>query len=674
MAEIGRLGRASYLTQTALSKVVQEIKQRGLPKADSRHSIKRGRDKEIDVNTPYGKLLVFEELQLTPEKGKVSTFKFPFINPLAYMYYVLGSCEAYATFFKGVLERHRCSVDNPWKLVLYADEISPGNVLKGQNHRKVQCCYYSLCEYGVGHLCCEKLWFLLGIARSKMVRRLPGGFTQWFKHALEKFYAPVDIRLGVQVTLTCGLRTMLCCRISVFLGDEGALKEMLDAKGASGLLLCPLCKNVTMARSELDSSDATKRLLPSTNLDLRLVDPHTDSSVRKTLEHLLSKKGRVSATAFENMTKYAGYNLNVHSIMLAEHLDLSPISGLMWDWCHTYLSPGIWSFEMTQLLKSVKASANIGQTQLHEEIMSFVWPQALGKRGVTGRSVFEKERAGDVSCSCSEALSLFSVVRIILVEWNRDGLLESCESELKSYLALSRVLDLLQSTKRQTTRASTLECSILGHLQAYLAAYGPSSFKPKHHYATHLGRMLSHHKLLISCFTHERKHREVKRYANSLTNTSGAFEASIVRDCILRHLTDLQVESDEETDPHLVGLKRPMTPSSEVTSVIQSALGVDAAVQVSQSAAFFPSALAYAEDVAFFRDGLVCAVGKILFFVSSCGKDWVCFKKLTTCGNNRFRESYEDAKIFPLEAIQDVCIYKLERGQILVAPSSLWQP
>lgn len=36
MAEIGRLGRASYLTQTALSKVVQEIKQRGLPKADSR--------------------------------------------------------------------------------------------------------------------------------------------------------------------------------------------------------------------------------------------------------------------------------------------------------------------------------------------------------------------------------------------------------------------------------------------------------------------------------------------------------------------------------------------------------------------------------------------------------------------------------------------------------------
>ena len=117
-----------------------------------------------------------------------------------------------------------------------------------------------------------------------------------------------------------------------------------------------------------------------------------------------------------------------------------------------------------------------------------------------------------------------------------------------------------------------------------------------------------------------------------------------------------------------------MTPSSEVTSVIQSALGVDAAVQVSQSAAFFPSALAYAEDVAFFRDGLVCAVGKILFFVSSCGKDWVCFKKLTTCGNNRFRESYEDAKIFPLEAIQDVCIYKLERGQILVAPSSLWQP
>ena len=248
------------------------------------------------------------------------------------------------------------------------------------------------------------------------------------------------------------------------------------------------------------------------------------------------------------------------------------------------------------------------------------------KRGVTGQSAFDKERAGDVSCSCSQAFSLFSVIRIILVEWHRDGLLESCEREFKN-LALSPVLDLLQGTKRQTTRASTLESCILTHLEAYLAAYGASSFKPKHHYATHLGRMLSHHKMLISCFTHERKHREVKRYANNLPNTSGAFEASILRDCLLRHVEDLQAETAEDADTHVIGLKAPIAPSP------------------SQSAAFFPSALAYSDDVALLQDGLAFILGKVLFFASSPGKDWVCFKQWIKCGRNRFRESSAGADI-----------------------------
>ena len=102
MTDIGKLGRSSFLTQTALSRVIKEVKARGVPTADSRQSIKRGRDKEIDIKTPYGQVLIFEELDLIPEKGKPSTYKFPFVNPLAYMYYVLGSCAAFATFFKGV--------------------------------------------------------------------------------------------------------------------------------------------------------------------------------------------------------------------------------------------------------------------------------------------------------------------------------------------------------------------------------------------------------------------------------------------------------------------------------------------------------------------------------------------------------------------------------------------
>ena len=46
----------------------------------------------------------------------------------------------------------------------------------------------------------------------------------------------------------------------------------------------------------------------------------------------------------------------------------------------------------------------------------------------------------------------------------------------------------------------------------FVAAYGPTACKPKHHYALHLPGMLQRHGTLISTFTHERKHRVVKRY------------------------------------------------------------------------------------------------------------------------------------------------------------------
>ena len=44
---------------------------------------------------------------------------------------------AFRDMFMQALAKHPCSFQRPWSLVLYIDEITPGNVLRPDNTRKV---------------------------------------------------------------------------------------------------------------------------------------------------------------------------------------------------------------------------------------------------------------------------------------------------------------------------------------------------------------------------------------------------------------------------------------------------------------------------------------------------------------------------------------------------------
>ena len=58
--------------------------------------------------------------------------------------------------------------------------------------------------------------------------------------------------------------------------------------------------------------------------------------------------------------------------------------------------------------------------------------------------------------------------------------------------------------------------------------YGEIEMHPKHHYMLHLPQMLWQHGVLIACFVHEWKHKEIKRYANELDYTAGDWEFSVL--------------------------------------------------------------------------------------------------------------------------------------------------
>ncbi|MDA8584148.1 hypothetical protein N9L68_07925 [bacterium] len=51
-----------------------------------------------------------------------------------------------------------------------------------------------------------------------------------------------------------------------------------------------------------------------------------------------------------------------------------------------------------------------------------------------------------------------------------------------------------------------LERAIVAHLDAHKAAWGDALWLPNHHYALHLGKLLSHFGYLLATFTQEREH------------------------------------------------------------------------------------------------------------------------------------------------------------------------
>ena len=57
-----------------------------------------------------------------------------------------------------------------------------------------------------------------------------------------------------------------------------------------------------------------------------------------------------------------------------------------------------------------------------------------------------------------------------------------------------------------------LERVIKEWFDKFVDAYGKPEIKPKAHYALHLAQQLRIFGILLSCFTHERKHRIVKKY------------------------------------------------------------------------------------------------------------------------------------------------------------------
>ena len=200
------------MSQRGLSEILQLLPSGEDNVGTSRSSLKRKRVKGLSQQTPVGPL--FRQMaSFDVEKGQA--LKVTYVHPGAMLWTAVERCPQFRAFLHERAAEVAPSVACPWDIVLYCDEVSPGNQLQQSNDRKLQVVYWSLKQLGGVALAKEESWFLLLAARSLDVNRLRSGMSQLMRRALHVFVGEEGrcLRDGLPVPGIEGPPLMICARV-----------------------------------------------------------------------------------------------------------------------------------------------------------------------------------------------------------------------------------------------------------------------------------------------------------------------------------------------------------------------------------------------------------------------------------------------------------------------------
>ena len=441
------------------------------------------------------------------------------------------------SLFMEKLRATPCTMATPWRCILYCDEITPGNVLRPDNRRKMQAFYFSFLELGPEALCHAEVWFPLAVVRSVAVKTIPGKLSAVTRMLLRSMFVGTQGLSSAGVMLDVGDSPFLFfAKLSNIVGDEAALKAVWSSKGAAGLLPCMFCKNVTTRQlSEHDASGYLHGLECSEDsLDLA-----TTPEVWEKVDILSGSVGRLTKGKFQELEKSLGLNHEPSGVLCDDALrhHVLPIECHTYDSMHVAFANGVAHVEIDQFLQR-SSPHGFGHPQLFAFLgADWIWPGYLQQKGQSIKEVFSPNRNNEFRAGATEILMLYPLFRhaafTILVP---GGVLAA---EVASFIAMCGVLDALQALKHGGGSTDVLRASIRQHMMCFRTAYGCDELIPKHHFLVHIPRQVQRDGCLLDCFTHERKHQMIKSCCNWVDNTR-SFEKSTLCRVLQEQLRQVQ--------------------------------------------------------------------------------------------------------------------------------------
>lgn len=131
-----------FVSGRALSALLSLAKKEKLPEATSRRTLQRGRDKDCHTLTPYGPL--HRNIEIEDTSG--ATMSIEVQDPLAMLYQVCISSMCFSSLLQPLLVG--TSPTKPLGIIMYCDEVLPGNPLAVKTERKIWAWYWTIHELG----------------------------------------------------------------------------------------------------------------------------------------------------------------------------------------------------------------------------------------------------------------------------------------------------------------------------------------------------------------------------------------------------------------------------------------------------------------------------------------------------------------------------------------------
>ena len=592
-----------HITQSALVEMIKLARETDLSELPTtRRHLRAARDGALQ-DSPYGPMLLNVPLIATPP---LESRDMVITNPLAYLYCAYKNGGGFFRLLNECMATGH-GPENPFRLALYADEVVPGNALSINNTRKIWVAYFSFLEFGE-KLQDEDAWCPLVCERSVDLKHIVSGISQVFCVIIKSFFGldAFDMRGGIVLDGPSGERTRLFATLSMVLQDGGAQKLVWGCKGDAGTKLCMLCKNLVTSSSSAVERDTTNLLTDDIIAEENIVSA-SNADIRDTLRRLAAHKATETKTRFKIREQAYGFSLHDHGILTDPALEsiVMPVDQYCHDWMHGIFSSGVFNVITFRCFNSLQGlTANIWDA-LSNYMSKWVWPRATkfvaSKSDLFSRSRIKSyKKAGHIKCAASEGLSILPVM-CFFVETVCKRIPGASLVACDALMALGDVVDALRVTPHDLTTPEQLRSRITRMLNCCDLAGWRSHMISKFHWCIHYPHHLQRFGVLPTCWTHERKHKLAKRYANDCQNTH-TFSKTVLSEVTASQLYLVSRPEAFDNSVRLL-LPKPASKLDKATFIDVFSVPPNPSVLTSSVAMMHTTGSCYVSDVALFRIG-----------------------------------------------------------------------
>ena len=174
------------------ARLLKEVRDVGMLSAISASTIRRERKENTHVETSFGPLICWRSLS-NATAGQPDV-RIPFQHPFAMLEHVLVMSESFLDLFMKVI----MAAGSILRIVVYGDEVTPGQALAKCNKRKTYAIYWSFADFAFPLLSNEKLWFTLATVHTDTIKLIREKLHVYIEKQCDCF-------LAVQGLLTCGM-------------------------------------------------------------------------------------------------------------------------------------------------------------------------------------------------------------------------------------------------------------------------------------------------------------------------------------------------------------------------------------------------------------------------------------------------------------------------------------